>query len=241
MDRGEILTKYTLFKCLLFISVGSIWFGYIYYSNSYQIDSELLREPIQSIYAKKRMTSAVLGEKNLDIEFISSFTLWGIIVSISNQALIDKSGLINLCLLWGENISLYQQGNYSCWHENGRCMLEIKQGDSNKFMIKNFSNNHVLLPSKGLQNKASALNIGDQIKITGDLVNIKNKGAKDWLNTSTIRDDIGDGACEVILAKKIEILVSNKNSNNILIHIIFLLVLCGLIMLDQPNSLLLKN
>lgn len=51
------------------------------------------------------------------------------------------------------------------------------------------------------------MRIGDQIHFSGLLVNYRDVRAPDyWRNTSTVRTDTGDGACEVVFVKDLQIL-----------------------------------
>ena len=68
------------------------------------------------------------------------------------------------------------------------------------------SNNHLIPADSSVKRKIKKLKKGDHIKLTGYLVNVdaENKSGKVFLwDSSTSRNDTGDGACEVIYVKDI--------------------------------------
>jgi hypothetical protein len=77
------------------------------------------------------------------------------------------------------------------------------------------SNNHLLVERRDLLRTIRSMCAGDQVKISGKLVNVKarlvgKRGAYDssecsW-NTSACRTDSGAGACEVIYVEDVVIL-----------------------------------
>lgn len=216
-----------MIRLILFTIVSIVWAWYIYviYFKK-DIDQNVLNNPVQILNNDLEAYSVELGSKKMDIKNVADFTIWGIITSISGQSLVDQNNVVNICIMWGENLLLHQYGSYQSWHKNGICNLKLPKEYSQLFEVRKFSNNHILLPTTSLINKAKSLNVGDQIKISGDLVNVREHDTKTWLNTSIIREDVGDGACEIILAKEIEVLVSNKREGAIAIHILlFLLVI----------------
>ncbi|NQY42825.1 MAG: hypothetical protein HRT87_05750 [Legionellales bacterium] len=231
------LKKIAAIKNILIIFLMILWGWWTLYSTSYKFHPAVSSEPTQIIYPKDKRKIVSLKNLNSELELIGEYIITGIIISISNQEFTNETNLINLCILWGKNISLYKKGGYDCWHEQGQCVLKMSQQSKQDFVIANFSNSHILLPSDTLLKKADNLQIGDQVKITGELVNIKNLKTNEWLKSSIIRDDIGDGACEILLAKDIEILFDAYSKYHILIHIIFAL---AILFIALSNRLLLK-
>ncbi len=67
------------------------------------------------------------------------------------------------------------------------------------------SNNHLITSDEFVKDALSNVNIGDQIRIRGQLVNYKYpQGGQ--RTTSTIRTDSENGACETIYVEQVDIL-----------------------------------
>jgi hypothetical protein len=199
------------------------WFG-SYTTFEQQIDPRISQQPIQLLRSSYESSTLTLGGIIFDIQTVGGITLWGIITSISDQQTVDKYNMMSVCVMWGDNVSVYKEGKYTCWHDKGQCMLKLPNEYQNQFEIQHFSNNHLLLPTIELQQQAKLLNVGDQIVLSGSLVNIKKQGTNDWLQTSIVRDDIGDGACEIIIPENIKLIKQDGKYISILIHIIFLII-----------------
>ena len=69
------------------------------------------------------------------------------------------------------------------------------------------SNNHLIPADTRVKKAIKKIKKGDHIRITGYLVYIdgkKSDGTTFFWNSSTTRDDDGDGACEVIYVTDVE-------------------------------------
>jgi hypothetical protein len=126
----------------------------------------------------------------------------------------DEVFFLDLCMLWGQNAAskVYKNDNLSfkqdsrfCWYSwTGN--LEVRKDQ--------ISNTHLVVYDNSLGKKLSKIKKSDQVKIKGKLVNIKAQtdnpgkyeGGQFALNTSTVREDDGAGACEVLYVESFKIL-----------------------------------
>jgi len=122
---------------------------------------------------------------------------------------------MDLCLMWGDSLKKKSYQNKSLkFSQDFRFCLYRWQGER-PFNLSEVSNNHLLIKDDGLKRMLKGLSSGDQIKITGQLVNVEaeklsagdpyNPEKIRW-NSSLGRDDQGAGACEVILVEDLRIL-----------------------------------
>lgn len=72
--------------------------------------------------------------------------------------------------------------------------------------IERFSTNlHIVPDNELLKKKLSGLKAGDIVSLEGYLVDVKDDENQVWI-TSRVRDDSGDGACEILLLKNFSII-----------------------------------
>ena len=142
----------------------------------------------------------------------------------------------DLCLIWGSNIASGTYRNKTLkFSQDCRWCFAQWYGDVN-LNWEEFSNNHLLINNSDVEKKVKSLVVGDQIKIKGQLVNVKaslisNPGRFDsseytW-NSGIEKTGLGAGACKVIYVEKLEIL----KKANILSNFLFHLSLYGLFLL----------
>jgi len=119
----------------------------------------------------------------------------------------DPAQTKDLCLIWGTNIQngIYRDLQYK--HGEFTCYIYWDQNQSQKFNGLQFANNHLIPKNGNLAKLIKSAHIGDQVKITGQLVNYEildtNGKIISTRDTSTIRDDQG---CEIILVSNFEMI-----------------------------------
>ena len=100
------------------------------------------------------------------------------------------------------NYDFNQGGRWLFWQSRGPVPKpEIE------YMKTHISNSH-LLPAEGNWNVEKAIrwiDRGDHVRLKGHLVTIKHANGKDFIRSSTRRDDKGDGACEVMWVEEVQI------------------------------------
>ena len=140
----------------------------------------------------------------------------------------DKTFTTDICLLWGENLKsgAYKNKTLKIDQDFRFCLFSHWGGQP----INNdqFSNNHLIIRDEEIKKINADISPGDQIRITGKLVNvhvdaigeIKKYEPKqaDW-KTSTTRNDAGAGACEIVYVEKVEILKKGNIAYRALYHI----------------------
>ena len=80
---------------------------------------------------------------------------------------------------------------------------------------KYWSNNHLIPSDDSIEKLIKEIKKGEYVTIEGYLVNIRYDGPNgEWFkwNSSTTRDDIGSGACEVIYVTDVIWLEEQKNN-----------------------------
>ncbi|MBQ7707431.1 MAG: hypothetical protein IJT72_06605 [Lachnospiraceae bacterium] len=113
----------------------------------------------------------------------------------------------DIALAWGKvaeynkkiNFHWKQSGRWVSWQVDSYDAIDAIGGVN--YVSSHCSNNHLIPADKSVRRKIKKIKKGDHIKITGYLVNIdaENKRGKTFIwESSTSRDDTGDGACEVI-------------------------------------------
>ncbi len=112
----------------------------------------------------------------------------------------------DLCVIWGDNLSsgVYQQMRF----ENGSWTCRAYFPDSEvfgRFNMAQLSNNHLLTDDPAINDLIMEARIGDRVRLKGQLANYRNLGNGFFRNTSTVRTDTGDGACETIYVREFEI------------------------------------
>ncbi len=150
----------------------------------------------------------------------------------------DKVFPYDLCLIWGSNVAsgLYKDKTLKFSQDCRWCFAQW-YGDVG-LNWEEFSNSHLLINNSDVESKVKSLVIGDQVKIKGQLVNVKaslisNPGSFDaskytW-NSGVGKSGSGAGACKVIYVEKIEILKKANIIHNFLFHLslygLFLLII----------------
>jgi len=205
-----------------------------------EIMDETLEQP-----AQEEITGAE------EIEFEKDGYLWqvmplydyeisGLVVGRMNYQIfsINKfTGLfpIDLGMIWGSNLAnkAHQDKRIKFKQDSRWCWVQWR-GDA-VFNLNEFSNNHLFTEEKHLIDEAKKIHRGDQITIKGKLVNIAAIPLEDdrvygqnnlnWIS-STIRNDNGAGACEMIYVEDIEVL----KKGNMLSRFLFWFSFYGLIL-----------
>jgi len=122
--------------------------------------------------------------------------------------------LKDLCLIWGQNLQSDEFMKVEYWSEPWSCHYrygaEVKNFNSDEL-----SNTHLLAGSAKVRKTIQSIHIGDQVYLRGKLVNYAPSCCAEQLRKSSlVRDDDGNGACEVMYVTEAEVL----KQGNILWH-----------------------
>jgi hypothetical protein len=111
----------------------------------------------------------------------------------------------DIAVIWGDN--LRSNDFHKVEYNNSDTRVHWQHPRGVTFDDQCISNNHLITDNKRIREQISKVHIGDQIRIKGWLVDYQNVEVSGyWRKSSLSRKDVGDGACEVIFVKELEIL-----------------------------------
>lgn len=112
--------------------------------------------------------------------------------------------------MWGRNLTAGVYRDVDFWSGDWTCYFQFESQEVGaSFKFDEISNTHVLAKDPVIRAKIDALEIGDEYKMTGRLVDYEQAfGGR--RNSSLIRTDTGNGACEVMFVESIEVLHSHN-------------------------------
>ena len=78
-------------------------------------------------------------------------------------------------------------------------------GHGNDWVARWSSNTHIIPANQNLERAAKSLRRGEAAELEGDLVSVEweQGGRRKWWNTSLIREDEGDGSCEILYLERV--------------------------------------
>lgn len=214
---------YKFLELLLVILVIAFAVSYYYKDKLISIPNvhpATLKDPIQ-----KTVTSSYkINFKNYNYTYevtpVADYKITGVVVSKSdyNQPNDDPEKVVrfDICMVWGKNVSdnIYLSPNISFSQNQRLCNYKFS-GDVGLHEDQ-ISNNCIVTTNSSIIDKIQSINIGDEISITGQLVNLSASGSANeysslksynW-STSTDRKDTGARAYEMIYVESIDILTS---------------------------------
>jgi len=148
----------------------------------------------------------------------ASYEIEGLVVSLHHSDSIidvthenDSANTMDICVVWGPNISTngyrmvsYDHGDFTCFY---RWESEYDPPFSEEFL----SNNHLIPSTPEIAALIKTIHVGDQVRFRGTLVDYaitgENGESLGQRRTSLTRSDRGNGACEILYLTEVEILV----------------------------------
>ena len=198
------------------------------YRNVDIVSPEVIGEPKQSEVFDNSIIKFTKDDYEYELTPLYDYEINGMIVHKMDYTWFsiykrDSVFPIDLCLIWGDNVAnkVYKHKNLKFSQDFRFCLYHWR--GKIDFNHNQLSNNHLVIDNKELEKKLNKLSTGDQIKITGKLVNIKaenigepGKYDPEYFNwkSSINRKDSGGGACETIYIEDIEII----EKSNIISH-----------------------
>jgi len=178
--------------------------------SSSTIDSGLAHDPAQGPTDEPPFQFEY-RDQTFDVTPVATYELQGLIVSHNNptgmtDSYHDKNSVDtrDLCVIWGENVGnddfhdvSFSSGAWTCY---------FRYPGHTRFNHSQLSNNHLITDNQDIREAISDLRVGDQIKIKGLLVNYRDARYNNWRNSSTTRNDGGNGACEVVFVNDLQLL-----------------------------------
>ena len=175
------------------------------------IHSDMLQEPLQQATREQPFRFDYRGTE-YEVTPVADYELWGVVVThndihgfmdITHDN--DSVDIKDICVVWGNNVMSndYRQVEY----HSGDFVCYFRYGPGIQFVHNQLSNSHLLSDDASVRDRISKVNIGDQIHLSGMLVNYRPLGKNiGWRNSSTTRNDTGNGACEVVFVRDFETL-----------------------------------
>jgi hypothetical protein len=239
-DRYRIIARVFKIAIIFFCLVYAVtWYLRDDHRTVDTIHPAVLKEPIQT---PPKSTAVISFSRNgyaYQVTPRADYDISGLVVSLKDYTFMsvkmaDEVFPMDLCLLWGENIKngVYKASTVS-FSQHGRFCVTKYTGPPRP-RIAALSNNHLLMASSELDDVLEDLNVGDQVRIRGHLVNVKAKrlgqgSFADPLSftmaTSTNRTDSRGGACEVIYVRDLTVFEPHNRTIRAVSRLSFWLVL----------------
>ena len=155
------------------------------------------------------------SDSSYTIEPLAEYDIYGLVVTHNDPSgwgdiYHDDSSVDfrDLCLMWGANLNSVIFDNFEFWSEPWTCNARTySEAAVQAFDQSALGNNHLLSADDAVRRTINSVRIGDQIHLTGLLINYYPPGMSEYGRRSSLtRDDTGNGACEVLYVKSAEIL-----------------------------------
>jgi len=180
------------------------------------IYTQLFRDPLQTKENLPTAFKVIKNKLSYVVTPLFHYELYGLVVSqhrsdslldISHRSWQDYLNIKDLCVVWGKNISSGVYRRMKFWNRDFTCMCDFPdQETAMLFSGRHLSNNHILCADKKLSQRILAVRPGDQIYFKGYLASYSQPANQFVRGTSTVRDDVGDGACETVFVSDFYIL-----------------------------------
>jgi hypothetical protein len=177
---------------------------------------QALSEPRQT---QTSASSFIAPVKGIDytVKPLANYEITGVVVSRHDTsawwdwvhaAWNDHLNVVDLCIVWGANAKTdnyrelrYKSGQWTCTVSTNSNELWAA------FDENALSNNHILTDDRRLAKKLKSIRVGDQITLKGYLSEYSHKSGTPFTRgTSLVRTDRGNGACETLFVKEVDIL-----------------------------------
>ena len=145
-----------------------------------------------------------------------SYELWGLVVSyhhsasfvdISHRQWKDFLNTKDICVLWGRNVETGVYKRMRFRNRDFTCYYRYPDRETGELFTENALSNNHLLPADPLVAAAvKEARTGDQVRFKGWLASYGIKGSPYARRSSTVRNDRGNGACEVVYVTEFEVL-----------------------------------
>jgi hypothetical protein len=206
-------------KVILPVSVAL--FGLSFFLRNRLPDKSLVLEPLlqNPIQTKDDVPGPFeVTRKNVTytVTPLFSYELWGMIVSyhhsasfidISHRQWKDYINTKDICVIWGRNVETGVYERMSFKNRDFTCFYRYPDQETADLFTENcLSNNHLLPADPIVAGTVLKARKGDQVRLKGWLVSYGIKEAPYSRRSSTVRNDRGNGACEVVYVTEFEIL-----------------------------------
>lgn len=177
------------------------------------VHPDIMQEPSQTLIKRSEFSVNVDGN-NYFIQPKYDYELYGLVVSYrhhnsdtgAHSRWGDHLNVADYCVIWSENVYGPLLAEIEFWNQEWTCYTKSDNREAFlRFDGSKLSNNHLITENNSIRDAIKEIGIGDQIRIKGWLSSYR---STDNLirGTSTVRTDIGNGACETIYVNEVEIL-----------------------------------
>jgi len=176
----------------------------------------LLQSPIQTKDGLPEPFEVTRKDFTYTVTPLYSYELWGMIVSyhhsasfidISHKQWNDYLNTKDICVIWGKNVETGVYGRMTFGNRDFTCYYRYPDRETGELFTENcLSNNHLLPADTQVADAVLKARKGDQVHFKGWLVSYSVKGAPYSRGSSTVRNDRGNGACEVVYVTEFEVL-----------------------------------
>ena len=213
MNRNKQLYR-QLIKCSVIIML-------IFLSGCGTISGDVSREAVAGIgdpvqEEASGSTSFELDGYTVKVDYKYSYDISALVVGTHAYSDSDIAGKLvpkDLALAWGKVAEYNDRINFH-WSQSNRWYYwktntyeEIEPVGGSDGVSQHSANNHLIGADDTVKDSIKSIKAGDYIRIKGYLVNVsasKPDGTNFWWNSSTSRDDTGDGSCELIYVTSVE-------------------------------------
>jgi hypothetical protein len=176
----------------------------------------LLQQPVQIEEGVPEPFEETRKGVTYTIKPLFSYELWGLVVSyhdsasfvdISHKPWNDHINTKDICIIWGKNVATGVYKRMTFRNRDFTCFYRYPDRETGELFSENaLSNNHLLPADPAVAAAVNRARTGDQVRFKGWLVSYGVKGAPYARGSSTVRNDRGNGACEVVFVTEFEIL-----------------------------------
>jgi len=176
----------------------------------------LLQNPIQTKDGVPEPFEVTRKDFTYTVTPLFSYELWGMIVSyhhsasfidISHKQWNDYLNTKDICVIWGRNVETGVYERMTFRNRDFTCFYRYPDRETGELFTENcLSNNHLLPADLLVADAVLRARTGDQVHFKGWLVSYSIKGAPYSRGSSTVRNDRGNGACEVVYVTEFEVL-----------------------------------
>jgi len=198
---------------LIIVAIGISFFMKKQLPDKEMLLAEMYKMPLQENRIRQEFTFDYRGT-GYKVSPVADYELWGLVVTHNDIGkfgdiyhMEDSVDLKDICVVWGENAAsgVYEKGKYKSG--SWTCYWRFKSGEAwVQFNESQIANNHLIASDPEIQEKIRQIRIGDQIHLTGYLVNYENVDTEWRRESSMTREDTGNHACEVVYVEDLKIL-----------------------------------
>jgi hypothetical protein len=177
-------------------------------------------EPIQEVSTGRPFTTVIKGF-TYALTPKATYDISGLVVSQHRgDALFnlghkqDPGNIKDVCVVWGEAVTNGSYRKVSFSSGEFTCSFSWSGAVTPPFVPEKASNNHLIPANRLIAKQIRAIQVGDQIRMSGLLVDYKvNKNGQDIFTrqTSLTRGDTGNGACEILYVTDLSVVARGNH------------------------------